>query len=62
MARLSAGLVAFLLGKYLGVMQAEDGDPLAPVFHRVEIAWSRFRNLISLLFFVFFLIFVSILT
>ncbi len=62
MARLSAGLVAFLLGKYLGVMQAADGNPLAPVFHRVEIAWSRFRNLISLLFFVFFLIFVSILT
>ncbi len=26
-------------------MQAADGDPLAPVFHRVEIAWSRFRNL-----------------
>ncbi len=31
--------------KYLGVMQAADGDPLARVFHRVEIAWSRFRNL-----------------
>ncbi len=31
--------------KYLGVVQAADGDPLAPVFHRVEIAWSRFRNL-----------------
>ncbi len=31
--------------KYLGVMQAADGDPLAPVFHRVEIAWSRFRNM-----------------
>ncbi len=27
--------------KYLGVMQAADGDPLAPDFHRVEIAWSR---------------------
>ncbi len=31
--------------KYLGVMQAADGDPLAPVFHLVEIAWSRFINL-----------------
>ncbi len=31
--------------KYLGVMQAADGDLLAPVFHCVEIVWSRFRNL-----------------
>ncbi len=26
-------------------MQAADGDPLAPVCHPVEIAWSRFINL-----------------
>ncbi len=31
--------------KYLGVMQAADRDPLSAVFHGVEIAWSRFRNL-----------------
>ncbi len=31
--------------KYLGVMQAGDGDPMAPVKHRVNIAWARFRDL-----------------
>ncbi len=35
--------------KYLGVMQAADGDPLTSVFHCVEIAWSRFINLMYIL-------------
>ncbi len=31
--------------KYLGVLQSGDGDPLVPVNHRIEIAWSRYTNL-----------------
>ncbi len=38
-------LSSILQFNYFGVMQAADGHPLAPVFHCVEIAWSRFRNL-----------------